>query len=86
MENFKETIAFVTILVISISAIIYSSYNTAVREHSQLKEIRDNRSDLEATNSKIREDLKNIHANLDQIEANLDLIKKEIEKKQKQKE
>jgi septal ring factor EnvC (AmiA/AmiB activator) len=86
MEDFKENLAIIAVIIISVSAVVYSSYKTAVREHDQIAEISENRSDLEKTNSKLKEDLKSIHASLDQIEANLDLIKKEIEKREKQKE
>ena len=86
MEEFKETLAIITVIVISVSAVVFSSYKTAVREHDQIAEISENRSDLEKTNSKLKEDLKDIHESLDEIEANLALIKKEIDKRQKQKE
>ena len=86
MENFKENIAIIVVVAISIASIVSSSYRTSVREHTQIAEIEENRTELEATNSNLKEDLKDIHESLDEIEANLALIKKEIDKRQKQKE
>ena len=85
MENFKENIAIIVVVVISIASIVSSSYRTSVREHAQIVEIEENRSEIEETSGNLKKDLEDIHKSLDEIEKNLDLIKKEVEKRQNQK-
>ena len=45
MEDFKENLAIIIVIIISISAIVFSSYKTAVREHAQIAEIEENRTE-----------------------------------------